>query len=62
MKICKVCGKKITLGVTGCTMLSECFDCHGGFPKYPAPTVKRDDGGAADYYEGVILARQEYDY
>lgn len=60
MKICKVCGKKITLGVNGCTLMDDCFDCHGGFPKYPAPTAKMPDDREADYWEGQILARQEY--
>lgn len=63
MKICKICGKKIVLGVNGCTLMDDCFDCHGGYPKYPKPTTKTMDDGAADYWEGQILARQElYDY
>ena len=60
MKICKVCGKKITLGVNGCTLMDDCFDCHGGYPKYPAPVTKMPDDREADYWEGQILARQEY--
>lgn len=40
MKVCKVCGKKITLGVNGCTMMDDCFDCHGGYPKYAKPTTE----------------------
>ena len=37
MKRCIVCGTEITNGINGCQLLKECFDCHGGFPKYSAP-------------------------
>lgn len=59
MKICKICGKKIVLGVNGCTLMDDCFDCHGGYPKYPEPKTINPLEGAADYWEEQILARQE---
>lgn len=37
MKKCSVCGCEIINGVNGCTMMSDCFSCHVGYPKYPAP-------------------------
>lgn len=37
MKKCIKCGKVIVPGVNGCSFLDECFDCHGGYPKYTAP-------------------------
>ncbi len=44
MKICVKCGKEIINGINGCEMMKECFDCHGGFPKYAPPTVKETVG------------------
>lgn len=43
-KTCIRCGVKIINGINGCQLMKECFDCHGGFPKYPAPTVKESVG------------------
>ena len=40
-KICPVCGKEIINGINGCQLMNECFDCHGGYPKY-APATKRN--------------------
>ncbi len=40
MKICSVCGKEIINGINGCQLMKECFDCHGGFPKYAPPTKR----------------------
>ena len=37
MKTCVICGMEIINGVNGCMIMNECFDCHGGYPKYPAP-------------------------
>lgn len=38
MKKCIKCGREIINGVNGCMLLNDCFDCHGGYPKYPTPT------------------------
>ena len=48
MKKCIKCGKEIIYGVNGCMLMDDCIDCHGGYPKYPAPrtatkTVSWDD-------------------
>ena len=61
MKRCIKCGKKIVYGVNGCSMLNDCFDCRGGYPDYSRnkSNFKKMDDGAADYWEGRILARQE---
>lgn len=42
MKKCVKCGNEIVNGVNGCMIMNECFDCHGGFPKYPAPRLVRE--------------------
>lgn len=42
MKTCVICGKEIVNGINGCQLMKECFDCHGGFPKYPAPRQMRE--------------------
>ena len=39
-KRCVKCGVIIINGVNGCTLMDDCFTCHGGYPKYPAPIVK----------------------
>ena len=44
MKRCIVCGKEIINGINGCVIMNECFDCHGGYPKYPAPTQVIETG------------------
>ena len=61
MKRCIKCGKKIVYGVNGCSMLNDCFECRGGHPDYSRnkSNFKLSDNGAADYWEGRILARQE---
>lgn len=40
MKTCIKCGKEIIYGVNGCQLMTECFTCHGGFPKYAPPTTR----------------------
>lgn len=45
MKRCIKCGREIINGVNGCQLLKDCFECHGGFPKYPAPTTERETVG-----------------
>lgn len=42
MKTCVICGKEIINGINGCQIMKECFDCHGGYPKYPAPRQMRE--------------------
>lgn len=42
MKTCVICGKEIINGINGCQIMKECFDCHGGYPKYP-PATKCDE-------------------
>ena len=41
MKTCIKCGKQIINGVNGCQLMTDCFECHGGFPKY-APPIARE--------------------
>ena len=52
MKICPICGKEIINGINGCQLMNECFDCHGGYPKY-APATNRNviDWNALDALE-----------
>lgn len=38
MRHCPICGKIIENGITGCAIMPECFDCHGGFPTYAKGT------------------------
>lgn len=59
MKICRICGAEIVNGVNGCTMAGNvCFNCKPWNMKL-IPAAKYIDGGAADFWEGQILARQE---
>ena len=37
MKKCIKCGCEIINGINGCQLMKECFNCHGGYPKYLAP-------------------------
>lgn len=64
MKKCIKCGKIITNGINGCSMMKECFDCHGGFPDYSRnkSNRKRSSDEGEDYWEGRILSRQEAYY
>ena len=57
MKKCIKCGAEIVNGVNGCTLMQDCFSCHGGFPLYPAPIVRElsDDLDYIDYAEGRCL-------
>ena len=60
MKTCRKCGCRIVNGVNGCTMAGDvCFTCRPWNMKtVPAARAGYDDA-AADYWEGLILARQE---
>lgn len=40
MKTCIRCGKQIINGINGCQLMVDCFECHGGFPKYAPPTTR----------------------
>ena len=42
MKKCAKCGCEIVNGVNGCQLMDICFNCHGGYPKYPSPTEAND--------------------
>ena len=57
MKTCKKCGCEIVLGVNGCTLMEECYKCHGGFPVYPVPIVKEypDSMDYMEYWESKCL-------
>lgn len=62
MKQCCKCGCKIENGVNGCMLMNECFDCHGGYPKYPKPTPKpfgwNFTDSEIDYLEGRCLSSE----
>lgn len=57
MKRCIKCGCEIENGVNGCTLMQDCFTCHGGYPVYPAPVVKvyPDSLDYLDYAENCCL-------
>jgi hypothetical protein len=57
MKRCIKCGCEIVNGVNGCTLMQDCFKCHGGFPVYPVPVVKDCPYGPdyLEYAEGRCL-------
>lgn len=58
MKKCIICGKEIINGVNGCMLLDDCFDCHGGYPKY-APATAREtvdyDDDRLNYLEAMCV-------
>lgn len=55
-KICKKCKKDIIYGVNGCMLMDECFDCHGGLPKYaPARKANRYSWDELDALEDKCI-------
>lgn len=67
MKRCRYCNCEIINGENGCTMAGDvCFSCKP-WHVLPVPSWQSSiidgglcgDGDAADYWEGLILARQE---
>ena len=59
MKKCVKCGCEIENGVNGCMIMAECFKCHGGYPKYPKMSGRKNRNDSSLYWEGRILERQE---
>ena len=61
MKRCVKCGCEIVNGENGCSMMQDCFKCHGGFPVYPGPIVKTspDSLEYLDYAENCCLSMGE---
>lgn len=52
VKRCITCGCEIVNGVNGCTYLSDCFTCHGGYPRY-APPVKAEPTYTAEELDAL---------
>ena len=63
MKKCIKCGCDIEYGINGCMIMPDCFDCHGGYPKYPAPSTRRFGDGfswdESDFLESRCLRSDE---